>query len=283
LSLSHDNANPLSGLNYKEVRMHPRLREILAHKKKEIEDLKRIGYPFLRKGGMSAIRDFKGAISVPGEIGLIAEIKFASPSEGGICEKMDPCAIGRIYEDSGAAAISLLTDRRFFGGDLDDLPRLKQAVSLPILRKDFILDEIQIKESLFFGADAVLLIARILEREQLKEFLAVCEEVGLASLTEIHDLQDLGKALECGAEIIGINNRNLETFEVDLRTTIALAPQVPEQCTLVSESGIFDQEDIRRLRGSGIRTVLVGTSIMKSSDMRSKIQDLVHAGQIGET
>jgi indole-3-glycerol phosphate synthase len=263
--------------------MHPRLREILAHKKKEIEDLKRIGYPFLRKGGMSAIRDFKGAISVPGKIGLIAEIKFASPSEGGICEKMDPCAIGRIYEDSGAAAVSLLTDRRFFGGDLDDLPRLKQAVSLPILRKDFILDEIQIKESLFFGADAVLLIARILEREQLKEFLAVCEEVGLASLTEIHDLQDLEKALECGAEIIGINNRNLETFEVDLQTTIELAPRVPEQCTLVSESGIFDKEDIRRLRGSGIRTVLVGTSIMKSSDMRSKIQDLVHAGQIGET
>jgi indole-3-glycerol phosphate synthase len=270
-------------LSYEEVRMQGRLKEILAHKMKEIEDLKRRGLPILRNVDMPTIRDFNGAISVPGRIGLIAEIKFASPSEGGIRGKMDPCAIGRIYEDSGAAAISLLTDRRFFGGDLDELPRLKRTVSLPILRKDFILDEIQINESLLFGADAVLLITRILSKEHLKELLTVCQEVGLTPLTEIHDLQDLEKALDCGAEIIGINNRNLETFEVDFRTTIELAPRVPEKCTLVSESGISDKEDIRRLTGRGIRAVLVGTSIMKSNDIRSKVQDLVHAGQIGET
>jgi len=155
--------------------MHARLREILAHKTKKIEGLKRRGLPPLRNDDMLTIRDFQSAISVPGKIGLIAEIKFASPSEGGIRGKMDPCAIGRIYEDSGATAISLLTDRRFFGGDLDELPRLKRTISLPILRKDFILDEIQIKESLLFGADAVLLITRILSKEHLKELLAVCK------------------------------------------------------------------------------------------------------------
>jgi indole-3-glycerol phosphate synthase len=267
----------------RKIRMHARLKEILAHKMREIQDLKRRGLPALGKGDTPRIRDFKGAISVPGKIGLIAEIKFNSPSEGGIREKMDPCTIGRIYEDSGAVAISLLTDHRFFNGDLDQLPRLKQAVSLPILRKDFILDEIQIRESLLYGADAVLLIARILSKEQLKELLALCKEARLAPLTEVHDLQDLEKAIDCRAETIGINNRNLETFELDFRTTIKLAPRVPEKCTLVSESGIFDKEDIRRLTGRGIQAVLVGTSIMKSSDMRRKVQDLVHAGSAGET
>ena len=220
---------------------------------------------------------------MPGRIGLIAEIKFASPSAGVIREKMDPCAIGRIYEDAGAAAVSLLTDNRFFGGDLDELPRLKKAVSLPILRKDFIIDEIQVRESLLYGADAILLIARILSREQLKELLVLCKELGLAPLTEVHDPHDLEKAIDCGAEIIGINNRNLDTFEVDLQTTLDLAPRVPEKCIIVSESGIFDKEDIRWLRRSGIQAVLVGTSIMKSKDMARKIKELVDAGsQIGE-
>ncbi len=270
----------MSGSSYKETRMHPRLREILTHKMKEVEVLKRRGLPAPQDNEMPPIRDFKGAISVPGRIGLIAEIKFASPSGGAIHEKMDPCAIGRIYEDSGAAAVSLLTDQRFFSGNLDQLPRLKGIVSLPILRKDFILDEIQIKESLMYGADAVLLIARILSKGQLNELLAVCKEIRLASLIEIHDPPDLEKAIDCGAEIIGINNRNLETFEVDPRTTIQLAPCVPEKCTLVSESGISGKEDIRRLAGTGIRAVLVGTSIMKADDLRSKVQELVYAGQV---
>lgn len=263
--------------------MHPRWREILAHKMEEVKALKRRGLPDPLNDEMPPIRNFNGAISIPGRIGLIAEIKFASPSEGGIREKMDPCAIGRIYQDSGAAAISLLTDERFFSGDLDQLPRLKKTVSLPILRKDFILDEIQIKESLIYGADAVLLIARILSGEQLKELLAFCKQTRLASITEIHDRHDLEKAIDCEAETIGINNRNLETFEVDLGTTIELAPCVPKKHTLVSESGISDKNDIRRLAGTGIRAVLVGTSIMKSGDMRSQVQDLVRAGQAGET
>jgi indole-3-glycerol phosphate synthase len=258
------------------------MKEILANKLSEVENLRKRGLFTSRKNDLPPIRDFKAAISLPGRIGLIAEIKFASPSAGVIREKMDPCAIGKIYEDAGAVAVSLLTDNRFFGGDLDELPRLKKFVSLPILRKDFIIDEIQVRESLLYGADAILLIARILSREQLKELIVLCKELGLASLTEIHDRHDLEKAVDCGSEIIGINNRNLETFEVNLHSTLDLIPLVPEKCIIVSESGIFDKEDIQLLRRSGIQAVLVGTSIMESKDMARKTRELVDSGsQIG--
>lgn len=258
--------------------MHMRMKEILGHKQREVENLRKRGLRFSRKDDLSPIRDFKTAISLSGSIGLIAEIKFASPSVGVIREKMDPCAIGKIYEESGAVAVSLLTDNRFFGGNLDDLPRLKKAISLPILRKDFVIDEIQVRESLLYGADAVLLIARILSKERLKALIVLCKELGLAPLTEIHDHQDLEKAVNCGAEIIGINNRNLETFEVCLQTTLDLVPLVPKNCIIVSESGIFDKEDIQLLRRSGIQAVLVGTSVMESKDMASKTRELVDAG-----
>jgi indole-3-glycerol phosphate synthase len=258
--------------------MPDRLKEILDHKQSEIENLKRRGLPRMAADGLPPPRDFKAAISKPDNIRLIAEIKFASPSAGVIRDRMDPCAIGRAYEDAGAAAISLLTDNRFFGGSLEELPRLKRAVSLPILRKDFIIDAIQVRESLLHGADAILLIARILSRERLKDLLALSKELTLTPLTEVHDLYDLEKAVDCGAEIIGINNRNLDTFEVNLRTTLDLAPRVPENCIIVSESGISHPEDIRRLKKSGIRAVLVGTSIMKSMDMGRKIKELVEAG-----
>lgn len=263
--------------------MHARMKEILAHKLSEVENLRKRGLPTQRNNDLPPIRGFKTAISPPGRMGLIAEIKFASPSGGVIREKMDPCAIGKIYEEAGAVAVSFLTDDRFFGGNLDELPRLKKSISLPILRKDFIIDEIQVRESLLYGADAILLIARILSKEQLKELLVVCKELGLTPLTEIHDRHDLEKAVDSGAEIIGINNRNLETFEVHLRNTLDLAPLVPEKCIIVSESGIFDKEDIQLLRRSGIRAVLVGTAIMKSDDMTKKIRELVYAGnQMGE-
>jgi len=258
------------------------MKEVLAHKEIEVQTLKRRGVPDLRNDDLPPLRDFKAAISVPNRIGIIAEIKFASPSAGVIREKTDPCTIGRIYEDAGAVAISLLTDHRFFGGNLDDLPLLKKAVSLPILRKDFITDEIQVRESRFYGADAVLLIARILPKNQLKELLSFSKELGLTALTEIHDLDDLEKAYDCGAEVIGINNRNLDTFEVTLRTTLDLARLVPKGRILVSESGIFDKEDIQLLGRIGIRSVLVGTSLMGSKDMARKTRELVDSGgQIG--
>jgi indole-3-glycerol phosphate synthase len=267
----------LSAKSYEEVSMHNRLKEILEHKRSEVEDLRKRGLPEKRDENLPLPRDFKAAVATPGKIRLIAEIKFASPSAGVIHEKVDPCTVGRIYEDAGAGAISLLTDNRFFGGSLEELPRLKKAVSLPILRKDFIIDPIQVRESFLHEADAILLIARILSKAQLKELLTLSEESGLASLTEVHDPHDLEKAVDCGAKIIGINNRNLDTFEVDLQTTLDLAPRVPRQCIIISESGISHPEDIRWLKKSGIQAVLVGTSIMKSSDIGGKIKELALA------
>jgi indole-3-glycerol phosphate synthase len=273
----------MSVKRYKGILKQMRMKEILGHKQREVENLRKRGLCISKKNDLPPIRDFKAAISLPTRIGLIAEIKFASPSAGIIHEKMDPCAIGKIYEDAGAVAVSLLTDNRFFGGDLDELPRLKRSISLPILRKDFIIDEIQVRESLLYGADAILLIACILSREQLKALIVLCKELGLTPLTEIHDCHDLEKSIGCGAEIIGINNRNLETFEVCLQTTLDLVPLVPKKCIIVSESGIFDKEDIQLLRRSGIQAVLVGTSIMESKDMASKTRELVDAGtQTGE-
>ena len=250
--------------------MHSILMDILAEKRREVSRLRKTMPPLQR--------DFKGAISLPGRVGLIAEIKFASPSAGVIREKADPIAIGRAYEQAGAAAVSLITDKQFFGGDPAHLPRLKGAISLPILRKDFIIDELRVKESLCYGADAVLLIARILSHQQLKGLLATSQELGLAALTEVHDGDDLEKAVDCGAAIIGINNRDLDTFEVNLQTTLELAPLVPEECVLVSESGIGSGEDIRALKSIGIRAVLVGSLLMKSNNVAAKTTELVDAG-----
>jgi indole-3-glycerol phosphate synthase len=258
--------------------MHHRLVEILDEKKNEVARLKK-SMPFNRDRERQPLRDFKAAISIPQKISLIAEIKFASPSAGLIRAKVDPISIGRIYQDAGAAAISLLTDQRFFQGDLDQLPRLKKAISLPILRKDFIIDAVQVREALFYGADAVLLIARILSQQQLAEYIDLCRELGLAPLTEVHDRDDLEKAVACGAEIIGINNRDLDSFNVDIQTTFKLAPLVPNNCTLVSESGITEKGDMRALQTTGIQAVLVGSALMGSKDPAKKTKEIVIAGE----
>jgi indole-3-glycerol phosphate synthase len=262
--------------------MHQLLGEIISEKKREVKLLKERWGSLYREGKPPfPIRDFKGAISRPGQINLIAEIKFASPSAGVIRKRKNPLRIGRIYEEAGAVAISLLTDRRFFGGDISHMLRLKSAVSLPILRKDFIIDEIQVRESVLYGADAVLLIARILSRQQLKELLGICRKLGLAALTEVHDRDDLEKAIDGGAEIIGINNRDLDTFKVDLNTTIELVPRVADKYIIVSESGIRNGKDIQLLKRSGVQAVLVGTSIMRSDDLAEKTRELVDAGHEG--
>ena len=210
---------------------------------------------------------------------VIAEIKFASPSAGVIRGKTDVTSIGRIYEACGAGAVSLITDRKFFGGDLSRLPLLKEAVKLPVLRKDFIIDELQIMESVACGADAVLLIARILTSERLASLLFLCRETGLSAITEVHDREDLQKAVDCGADIIGINNRDLDTFHVDLETTRKLAPSVPDHCLLVCESGIRSGEAIRSLRGLHINAFLVGSAIMASPSMSKTLQKLVRAAE----
>ena len=257
--------------------MHQKLKEILEIKKQEVARLKDVAL-WGMDNELPSLRDFKTAISIPGRINLIAEIKFASPSAGIIREEADPCPIGRIYEDAGAAAISLLTDKEFFNGDLDNLPLLKRAVSIPILRKDFIIDEIQVRESYYYGADAILLIARILTMEQLKRLIDLCREMKLTPLTEVHDIEDLDNAIECGADVIGINNRDLDTFEVDTNTTFNLAPMLPEDCIVVCESGIINAGDVIRLKGTGINAVLIGSALMKSDDIAAKTREMVNAG-----
>ena len=259
--------------------MHSRLAEILAGKQKEVQRLMNNRIAFENKKNPFPIRDFKGAISRSGMINLIAEIKFASPSAGIIRKNGDPRIIGPIYEETGVAAISCLTDRKFFTGDLGYLPQLKKTTSLPILRKDFIIDEIQVKESFLWGADAILLIARILSKQELKQFLDTCLKFGMGALTEVHDEDDLNMAVECGAEIIGINNRDLDTFNVDIKTSLKLAPLVPDGHIIVSESGINNRDDIQLLKQAGIQAVLVGTSIMKSDDIAKTTKDLVEAGR----
>lgn len=262
--------------------MHSRLVEIVEEKKQEVTRLKKNGIACPDQRDIPGIRDFKSAISRPGRINLIAEIKFASPSAGIIREKTDPVEIGRIYERCGAAAISLLTDQKFFHGHLDNLPRVKQAIKLPVLRKDFIIDEIQIREALAWGADAVLLIVRILSLAQLKELLQACYENGLAALVEAHNLEDLEKALDSGAEIIGINNRDLDTFEINLGTTHELAVRIPQDLVIVGESGIHDKKDIDGLKGSRVNAVLVGSSLMGSDALESKTREMVEAGLINK-
>lgn len=254
--------------------MHAILEKILAEKRKEIDVIKK------RKGAareghtIPPIRDFKGAISAPDRINLIAEIKFASPSAGIIYKEKDPVTIGKIYEEAGAKAVSLLTDNRFFGGDLRHLPDLKKAISLPILRKDFIIDKVQVKESFRWGADAILLIARLLSHEQLKDLQDICLDLGMVALVEVHDGPDMEKAIACGAEIIGINNRDLNTFKVSMNTTLKMAPMVPKGNIIVSESGVKTKEDLQLLKHTGIHAVLVGTSLMKSKDMGKKVMEL---------
>jgi len=259
--------------------MHSRLKEILTYKQKEVNDLKKRWGHVEGSHTLYPTRDFKGIISMNEAIGVIAEIKFASPSAGTIREKTDPVSIGKNYEMAGAAAISLLTDKTFFGGDLEQLPRLKHAISLPILRKDFILDPCQVTESFFYGADAILLIVRILSGEQLKELLDITNELCMTALTEVHDVADLEKALSAGADIIGINNRNLDTFHVNVRTTLKLAPLVPKDHIVVSESGIATEADIRLLKNAGVDAVLVGTALMKSRNPEEKTKELVEAGR----
>lgn len=253
------------------------LAEILGVKQKEVAILKESGLPSNKTPLVRS--DFRRAISSPGSIDVIAEIKFASPSAGEIHEAKDPLGIGKAYEKAGAAAISLLTDRRFFKGSLCHLPRIKETTSLPILRKDFIFDEIQVEESYLMGADAVLLIGCMLSSRKLRNLLKCCRNLGIDALTEVHDQEDLTRALACDADIIGINNRDLMTSKVDLNTTVDLTPLIPNGHIIVSESGIKDGEDIRILGKAGVSAALIGTAIMGSTDIEAKAKEFVEAGK----
>ena len=228
-------------------------------------------------------RDFFGTLKNPrrGDIGLIAEVKKASPSAGEICPDFDPVRIAKEYEAAGASCLSVLTDEKFFQGSLDYMRQIRAAVKLPLLRKDFIIDERQILEAIEWGADAILLIVAILDDTRLRDFHTLATEAGLAALVEVHDEAELDRALAAGAGLIGVNNRDLKTFKVDLATTERLAAKLFLSSTagrssvLVAESGIHTRAHVVRLAKCGARAVLVGEALMKHGDIQSGVRELI--------
>lgn len=251
------------------------LGKIVQAKKEEVAALKSAeSLESIRARGrdLPPARDFRRALEGPG-ISVIAEIKKKSPSRGILAERFDPPELARTYEREGAAAVSVLTDRQFFGGEKKTLGELRNIVNLPLLRKDFILDPYQVHESGALGADAILLIAAILEPSLLGDLLGLAGERGLHSLVEVHSEEDLEKALEAGAGIVGINNRNLRTFETDLAVTERLAPLVPPDRVKVSESGIREGGDVERLKRAGVRAFLIGEALVAAPDPGRKLRE----------
>ena len=247
--------------------MMNRLEEILLAKRDEIEQLRpRMAELDRMAQARTDFRGFRKAIEAAAEkLAIIAEVKKASPSAGVIAESFDPIQIATNYERAGANAISVLTDTKFFQGSLAHLKNVRSAVSLPLLRKDFIWDRAQIAESAANGADAILLIVAALTQDQLVRLLKNTTEYRLEALVEVHTQDELQRALEAGAEIVGINNRNLTTFDVDLATTEKLCREVADEIVLVSESGIKTPADIARVKGCGVDAVLVGEALMRGA------------------
>ena len=230
------------------------------------------------------VRDFAGALRNPrtGPVALIAEIKKASPSAGVICPDFDPVRIALEYETAGASCLSVLTDEKFFQGSLDHLRQIRQAGRLPLLRKDFIIDERQILESIEAGADAILLIVAILPDAHLRRLHTLAVEAGLAVLVEAHDDSEMERAVAVGAQLIGVNNRDLKTFKVDLATTERLAQKLPADTgasgprrILVAESGIHTRADVERLARCGAKAILVGESLMQHGNIQAKVGELL--------
>jgi len=254
------------------------LDKIVAEKQREVSRSKQTR-PEAVVGAAALLRrdfrDFKESLQRSDGISLIAEVKKASPSAGVIREDFDPVAIAKEYESAGAAACSVLTDRKFFQGRLSFLSAVRDAVQVPLLRKDFVIDEYQIYESAAAGADAILLIVAILDSERLRKFLELSKQYRLAVLVEIHDEAEKEIALKAGAEVIGINNRNLKDFSVSLSTTEKLAKGIAGKCVLVAESGIHTRADVERVRAAGVDAILVGESLMKSGNISGKVRELL--------
>jgi len=254
-----------------------RLDIILEQKRAEITRLlPRL--PHLRAAALlrNDYRGFATAIDRgPEALGLIAEVKKASPSVGTIVEQFDPVAIAQAYQVAGAHAISVLTDEKFFQGNLSYLTQIRQAVGLPLLRKDFMLHEVQIFEAAVAGADAILLIVAALEQADLERLHETAITLGLDVLVEVHTREELDRALDCGAGLIGINNRNLTTFEVDLHATEEISEEVPEGVLLVSESGIKTNADSRRVFAAGVNALLVGEALMRTGDVPGQVAALL--------
>jgi indole-3-glycerol phosphate synthase len=228
-----------------------------------------------RLGDAPPVRDFFTPLAATGPIKLIAEVKKASPSAGEIRADFDPVAIARTYEAHGATCISVLTDEPYFQGHLNYLTQVRAAVNLPVLRKDFILDSYQVVEARAAGADAVLLIAECLDDCQLRKlFNAICE-LGMTPLVELYEPENLQRVFDAGATLIGVNNRDLHTFSVDLEHTIRMRERVPDQCVLVGASGIKTHADVERLEAAGVDAILVGESLMREPDIGAAVDRLL--------
>lgn len=233
--------------------------------RKLIKELDKIAPPLKFADSLSAARD----------IAVIAEIKRASPSKGIFRENFNPQDLAVLYEQAGAHAVSVITDSRFFMGEPGYISIVKNTINLPVLRKDFIIDEYQIYESRYLGADAVLLIAAVLDDKQLKGFYAAARELGMDCLVEVHSEGELYRVLETGAELVGINNRDLHTFKTDLSTTLELAGKVPPDRFLISESGISTRDDVEILKRAGVRGILIGEALVRADDIRKKLGSLL--------
>ena len=224
--------------------------------------------------------DFSGALRADG-LSLIAELKKASPSKGVIREDFDPTAIARDYVDNGARALSVLTDEAYFQGCDEYLQMARNAGGIPVLRKDFTIDPYQIHEARLIGADAILLIVALMDGGQLEDFQGVARDLGLSVLVEAHTLAELRRALEAGADLIGVNNRDLQTFETDLDTTFQLRPHVPPGVIFVSESGINSHAHVRQLHEAAVDAILVGESLMRQADVGAAVRTLLH-GEVAQ-
>jgi indole-3-glycerol phosphate synthase len=253
------------------------LEKIVSDKKRELENKKRSRSLPALKECIVQLKPLDFAAALRGDkIKLIAEVKKASPSQGVMVKDFDPLSLALSYERGGAAAISVLTEVAHFLGSPKHLEEIRGKVNVPLLRKDFIFDEYQVYESAALGADAILLIAAILSLKQLDRLLAIGHQLGLYCLLEVHDKNDMEKALKSGAEIIGINNRDLNTFKVDIETTRRLRPLVPGGKIVVSESGIGCREDVKKLKAWGVDAVLVGEALVTAPDIPAMIKELLH-------
>ena len=241
------------------------LDQILEEKEREVRELRRRGEALLLRRLEEAppVRSFRGALAGGGDVAVIAEFKRRSPSAGDLAGEADPLRVGEAYRDGGAAALSVLTDGPHFGGRLEDLRAAREASGLPVLRKDFVIDPVQVLEGRGAGADAVLLIVRALSESRLGELLAATRELGMDALVEVHDGAELETAVEAGAGMIGVNARDLSSFEIDLDRCEELVGRVPAGRVAVAESGIEGPEDVARMGRAGADAVLVGSTLMR--------------------
>ena len=252
------------------------LKEILEYTKKELPAAKKkegLGRLKEKIKVSPPVKDFASALRGKG-INIIAEVKKASPSKGVFREYFDPAGIARLYEDAGASAISVLTDKKYFMGSLEDLVKVRGSVSIPVLRKDFIIDAYQVYESRAAGADAILLIVSALSETLLEELLDLSRSLGMRTLTEVRTEKEILAAISAGAEIIGVNNRDLDSFKTDISTTLRLAKKIPRDRIIVSESGITSYADITALREAGVDAFLVGEALVKDDDIAGKLREL---------